>query len=546
MNSSDLARSKVALLTLSPHNTLTYYLKSPCIHNAAGHGLVSPMALVTTNRLMNGFRDCLDNEVRVTLNADVITMTTTGRFLVIFFVALLQFVATESTNQKCRSKSGSYIKEEFKLQACARCYSFITQSRDVTFHPSHPFLVVMNNQTKFPQWTILIPDTENSTWAEKICRTTSTEMCFLWKKCCEDAVSCCERQLTLGAQENGTCPRTWDGYGCWDDTAPGTTVYISCPSFLQYAISSRYAEKQCMDDGTWFVRGNNTKEQNFEWTDYTKCLHKESLLVTVYLGLACNVASIALLIPAIGIFLLYRSLRRQHRIRLHINFFAALFMSDLVDILWDVLVTHDRLMTTDSNSSWQIQYVDACKVLAYLKIYFSCTTYVWMFCEGFYLHRLISNAFKPPKSLIFLYAIGWGFPLAYSGLYGILRLIYDNEICWVKSSGELQWIIFAPNLCCLIVNLFFLCNILRILLTQLQSHPNEPSNFRRALKATFVLIPLFGVQLFVSIYRLPAGSSGGPEYEKFSVCVLNSQGFFVALIFCFFNGEVREESTKYN
>ncbi|KAK7010496.1 hypothetical protein BgiMline_002105, partial [Biomphalaria glabrata] len=84
------------------------------------------------------------------------------------------FVATESTNQKCRSKSGSYVKEEFKLQACARCYSFITQSRDVTFHPSHPFLVVMNNQTKFPQWTILIPDTENSTWAEKICRTTST------------------------------------------------------------------------------------------------------------------------------------------------------------------------------------------------------------------------------------------------------------------------------------------------------------------------------------------------------------------------------------
>ncbi|GFS07012.1 calcitonin family peptide receptor [Elysia marginata] len=62
---------------------------------------------------------------------------------------------------------------------------------------------------------------------------------------------------------------------------------------------------------------------------------------------------------------------------------------------------------------------------------------------------------------------------------------------------------------------------------------------RRALKATFVLIPLFGVQLFVTVYRLPAGTPFLTFYEKFSVFVLNSQGFFVALIFCFFNGEVR-------
>lgn len=47
--------------------------------------------------------------------------------------------------------------------------------------------------------------------------------------------------------------------------------------------------------------------------------------------------------------------------------------------------------------------------------------------------------------------------------------------------------------------------------------------FRRALKATFVLIPLFGIQLFVTIYRLPAGTKGAPTYEKFNVIVLNSQ-----------------------
>ncbi|KAJ8314373.1 hypothetical protein KUTeg_008934 [Tegillarca granosa] len=59
--------------------------------------------------------------------------------------------------------------------------------------------------------------------------------------------------------------------------------------------------------------------------------------------------------------------------------------------------------------------------------------------------------------------------------------------CWSNSFENKEWIFDAPNLACLFVwntffnervNLIFLCDILRILLTQLQSHPNEPSNFR--------------------------------------------------------------------
>ncbi|CAG5117309.1 unnamed protein product, partial [Candidula unifasciata] len=234
-------------------------------------------------------------------------------------------------------------------------------------------------------------------------------------------------------------------------------------------------------------------------------------------------------------------LRKQHRIRLHINFFVALMFFNILTILWEVLVAHNRLVTlgsTDSSVPLLFQNGSGCKVLAFIRLYSRSATYVWMFCEGFYLHRLISNAFRPPKSLFFLYLIGWGFPFCYTTLYGVLRIFFDNERCWVKSLGHLEWILYAPNLGSLVVNFIFLCNILRILVTQLQSHPNEPSNFRRALKATFVLIPLFGVQLFVTIYRHPAGRPGAAEYEKFSVFVLNSQGFFVALIFCFFNGEV--------
>jgi hypothetical protein len=33
---------------------------------------------------------------------------------------------------------------------------------------------------------------------------------------------------------------------------------------------------------------------------------------------------------------------------------------------------------------------------------------MWMFCEGFYLRRLISNAFAEEKNLMLFYIIGWG------------------------------------------------------------------------------------------------------------------------------------------
>jgi len=33
---------------------------------------------------------------------------------------------------------------------------------------------------------------------------------------------------------------------------------------------------------------------------------------------------------------------------------------------------------------------------------------MWMFCEGFYLRRLIANAFAEERNLMLFYVIGWG------------------------------------------------------------------------------------------------------------------------------------------
>ena len=136
--------------------------------------------------------------------------------------------------------------------------------------------------------------------------------------------------------------------------------------------------------------------------------------------------------------------------------------------------------------------------------YFRLTNYTWMFCEGYYLHRLLANTFEEERSLLFILSIGWGMyyifvnyvtkvtslnnqytflglPLVPCVLYGVLRLIYDNEMCWALPAAEsyIEWIYMAPGLACILANFVFFINIFRILVTKLRApHANEPAHFR--------------------------------------------------------------------
>lgn len=63
-----------------------------------------------------------------------------------------------------------------------------------------------------------------------------------WIMCCEDANECCQHQLsTAYTEENqsehmGLCPKVWDGWMCWNDTAIGTVAVQSCPRFLDLGV----------------------------------------------------------------------------------------------------------------------------------------------------------------------------------------------------------------------------------------------------------------------------------------------------------------------
>ncbi|KAK7508579.1 hypothetical protein BaRGS_00000145, partial [Batillaria attramentaria] len=127
----------------------------------------------------------------------------------------------------------------FNLHSCAWCFHFLARiPNDVRPHRQHPVLVVIGNRTSYPRGTVLIPDVTNASDVSSVCKIVPGAMCERWKECCVAARQCCQRQVAGEPYVNGTCPRTWDGWSCFDDTEPGTVEYVTCPDFLQYAVLS--------------------------------------------------------------------------------------------------------------------------------------------------------------------------------------------------------------------------------------------------------------------------------------------------------------------
>ncbi|XP_052095932.1 calcitonin gene-related peptide type 1 receptor-like [Mytilus californianus] len=439
-------------------------------------------------------------------------------------------VVSSTLERKCHSRLGFHNSHVFELFSCAWCYEYLfTIKPQRQLFASDRVPVLYNPSKKL----LISPDINNKTIINEVCSTLDNDECHRWKSCCVAANNCCKRQLSIPIGDvNETCGRTWDGWGCWDDTEKEKRVYLSCPLYLQYSLPIRQAVKTCQHNASWEIRDGR------EWTNYQPCLTVDDLKTSIFVGLGCSISSILVLFPSIFIFIRYQGLRKQHRVRLHINLFLSLLLKEIAVACWDMLVTYERITSIDTSSTVLAGNGAGCKILSFVKIYFKCASFTWMFCEGLFLHRLMSDAFSPPRSLIPFYVAGWTVPFITTLIYAILRAVYANESCWSTSYGHFEWIFDIPNLIFLAVNLIFLCNILRILLTQMQSHPNEPSNFRKALKAMFVLIPLFGIQLVVTIYRVPITETGGLQYERFSIIINNLQGFLVALIFCFLNNEV--------
>ncbi|XP_051515210.1 calcitonin gene-related peptide type 1 receptor [Myxocyprinus asiaticus] len=333
------------------------------------------------------------------------------------------------------------------------------------------------------------------------------------------------------AETGPYCNRTWDGWLCWGDSAPGTAVQL-CPSYFQNFDPSETVTKVCNPDGHWFRHPESSRL----WSDYTQCSAYTTLNLKLtyggyYLAVVGHVLSIISLLISIFIFCYFKCLSCQ-RITLHKNMFMSFILNSVATITLFHFVTGAEQVKPDSS---QI----GCKFLMSLIHYTSCSNYFWMLCEGIYLHTLIIVAvFVGEQQLGWYYVLGWGFPLIPAVMHAVARLLFHDDNCWMMNI-KLLYITHGPIHVALLVNLFFLLNIVRVLITKLRvTHQTETNVYMKAVRGTIILVPLLGAQ-FILVPMQPSGRIPFAIYNLFMNIFSHFQGLLVAIILCFCNGEVQ-------
>ncbi|KAM9123959.1 calcitonin gene-related peptide type 1 receptor isoform 1-T2 [Pangshura tecta] len=345
----------------------------------------------------------------------------------------------------------------------------------------------------------------------------------------------CYQKITqdpIRSKEGPYCNRTWDGWLCWDDASAGTTSVQRCPDYFQDFNPSEKVTKICDQNGNWFRH----PESNRTWTNYTQCnlrTHEKvkTALNLYYLAIIGHGLSIASLLISLGIFFYFKSLSCQ-RITLHKNLFFSFVCNSIVTIIWLTGVVNNQPLVATNPLS--------CKVYQFIYFYLIGCHYFWMLCEGIYLHTLIVVAvFAEKQHLMWYYLLGWGFPLIPACLHVAARIMYFNDNCWISSETHLLYIIHGPICAALVVNLFFLLNIVRVLITKLKvTHQAESNLYMKAVRATLILVPLLGIEFVLLPWR-PEGGIAEEVYDYVMHILMHYQGLLVATIFCFFNGEVQ-------
>uniref|UniRef100_T1JCW9 G-protein coupled receptors family 2 profile 2 domain-containing protein n=1 Tax=Strigamia maritima TaxID=126957 RepID=T1JCW9_STRMM len=459
------------------------------------------------------------------------TCNVQGDFITIVLVAAASNLTNESFRPHlCRTvlnRQGRFCTvEDFARLTCLLCYLFLpeqvipvdrkfmvckgTEYRQNCTHISLCAPHLLKNGTT--TYTKLAPEAYDLSDSESdIYRTflkqSDTQQLHL---CCRNAVECCSFMLSEPSISTDAvvCPRTWDGWQCFNDTRTNQSSEVSCPEHIYFGgerpVCPIKFKRSCEHPGHWPY----FPKTQFEWTDYSSCVAKDTDTTRHYTHLAAYGVSLLALAPALTVSLRFTLCRqlRVPRITMHKNLFISIFINGIVFIIFKYLLILQPLVSSDR---WLTEGTVGCKFLYVLTKYSRTSNYMWMFCEGLYLHKLIVAAFAEQKNLIIYYLIGWGFPIIPASVYSILMLFYGDSAksgCWYAPSEGYEWVFHVPSLLSLALNVIFLCNIIRVLIIKLRAtNTNEPSQYKKAVRATFVLVPLFGVHFVITIHKPSTG-----------------------------------------
>ncbi|KAK0167203.1 hypothetical protein PV327_004632 [Microctonus hyperodae] len=375
----------------------------------------------------------------------------------------------------------------------------------------------------------------------------------------------------------GWCPETWDSILCWPPTAPETLAELPCPHYIAGFDLKANATRQCMSNGEWYFNS----ETNNTWSNYTQCYSTQ--LVTVLMDLP-NVqshnatlikkylpiikiistvgyaVSLSTLIVAFCILATIKKLRCARNM-LHMHLFASFMTRAFMALLKDMLFISglgfsSNVLIRNGESYWRVNNDSSgtnwhCKAFTSLWQYFILANYLWILMEGLYLHNLVFFAlFSNSNSSIRSYVVlGWGLPVFFVLPWISMRVALEDTFCWTTNTNSLVFLaIRIPTILSILVNFVLFINIVRVLFSKLRSTVSEETHlYRRWAKSTLVLVPLFGIHYTVFLglsYSIDVDEKVELIWLTGDQLFASFQGFFVAVLYCFLNGEVRTEVSR--
>ena len=272
------------------------------------------------------------------------------------------------------------------------------------------------------------------------------------------------------------------------------------------------------------------------WSDYTNCLdHVDVAFHSTMNTLTITGLSISLgaLVLSLMVFFSFPSLHCT-RITLHKNMFFSMAMNNISWLLWYHLVLFNPSVWS-VNSFW-------CRLLHIMTTYFMLTTYFWMLCEGTYLRMILVKTFIEEESWVWWFAIlGWIIPVIVLAPYTLFRLGYENQLCWMDNGKSIIFLAI-PAICPILINIYCLCDVIRILRSKLifenSFNKNNHNITMKSARAALILIPVFGLHFLLLPMRPAKGSSMEFVYEVVSSISTSTQGLFVSFLLCFTNDDV--------
>uniref|UniRef100_A0A8C5A3J3 Adenylate cyclase activating polypeptide 1a (pituitary) receptor type I n=1 Tax=Gadus morhua TaxID=8049 RepID=A0A8C5A3J3_GADMO len=355
------------------------------------------------------------------------------------------------------------------------------------------------------------------------------------------------------------CPWLWDNLTCWQAAGVGQVVEVNCPELFNEFMNPHEemgkVVRNCTEDGWSEPFPHYVDVCLFDDNTTKPDMYYASVKALYTVGYSTSLVSLT---TAMVILCRFRKLHCTRNF-IHMNLFVSFILRAI-----SVFIKDGVLYAEEEDSDHCFEHTVPCKTVMVFFHYCVMSNYFWLFIEGLYLFTLLVETFFPERRYFYWYTIvGWGTPTICVAVWAVLRLHFDDTGCWdTNENTALWWVIKGPVVASIMINFVLFVGIIIILVQKLQSPDiggNESSIYLfgfeqsvrkrimtyvsrpelRLARSTLLLIPLFGIHY--TVFAFSPEDVSKRERLVFELGLGSFQGFVVAVLYCFLNGEVQSE-----